>query len=80
MQNETPFKSKEAAEYLGISKSKCDKLRTYGGGPRYYKIDHRVVYDVCDLDAWVSERLAPIPRRITRRRGRHARNRKKPRV
>ena len=47
---------KEAAEYLGISKSKCDKLRTYGGGPRYFKLDHRVVYDVADLDKWVAER------------------------
>ena len=46
----------EAAYYLGISVSKTNKYRTYGGGPKYYKLGHRVVYDIADLDAWVSER------------------------
>lgn len=46
----------EAAAYLGISVSKMNKMRTFGGGPRYFKLDHRVVYDVADLDNWVSER------------------------
>ena len=40
----------EAADYLGISVSKLNKLRTYGGGTRYYKLGHRVVYDIADLD------------------------------
>jgi len=57
MQFKRRLSTKEAAEYLGISKSKLDKLRTYGGGCRYFKLDHRVVYDVADLDAWVAERV-----------------------
>jgi predicted DNA-binding transcriptional regulator AlpA len=48
---------KEAAAYLGLSVSKTNKLRTYGGGPKYYKLDHRVVYEVADLDAWVAARV-----------------------
>jgi len=56
MQFKRRLSPKEAAAYLGISKSKCDKLRTYGGGPRYFKLDHRVVYDIADLDAWVAAR------------------------
>ena len=47
---------KDAAAYVGISVSKMNKLRTYGGGCRYFKLDHRVVYDVADLDAWVAAR------------------------
>ncbi len=47
---------REAAAYIGSSKSKMDKLRCYGGGPKYYKLDHKIVYDVADLDAWLTER------------------------
>jgi len=47
---------REAAAHIGSSKSKLDKLRCYGGGPRYYKICSKVVYDVADLDAWLAER------------------------
>lgn len=46
----------EAARYVGLSVSKMNKLRSAGGGPKYYKLDHRVVYDVADLDAWVAAR------------------------
>jgi predicted DNA-binding transcriptional regulator AlpA len=56
MQLNRKVDTKEAATLLGISTSKLTKLRTYGGGPRYFKLDHRVVYDVADLDAWVAER------------------------
>lgn len=47
---------RDAAAYIGSSKSKMDKLRCYGGGPKYYKLDHKIVYDVADLDAWLAER------------------------
>jgi hypothetical protein len=50
------LKSREAAKYLGISYSKITKLRTYGGGPRYIKIDHSVLYDVTELDKYLAER------------------------
>jgi hypothetical protein len=33
-----------------------NKLRTYGGGPRYAKLGAVVVYDPADLDAWAAER------------------------
>lgn len=47
---------KEAASYVGLSKSSLDKLRCFGGGPRFFKLGRAVIYDVADLDAWVSER------------------------
>jgi len=47
---------KEAAEYLGISISSLNQSRTTGEGPRYAKIGRRVIYDRCDLDAWVEAR------------------------
>ncbi|MDW9899101.1 helix-turn-helix transcriptional regulator [Sinorhizobium meliloti] len=47
---------KEAAAYVGLSKSSLDKLRCFGGGPRFYKLGRSVVYNTADLDAWVVER------------------------
>jgi hypothetical protein len=46
----------QAAQYVGLSVSKMNKLRGTGGGAKYYKLDHRVVYDPADLDAWVASR------------------------
>ncbi|KQV33122.1 MULTISPECIES: helix-turn-helix domain-containing protein [unclassified Rhizobium] len=50
----------EAAQYLGLSKSTLDKLRCFGGGPRYFKLGRPVVYDVADLDSWMAERARTI--------------------
>jgi excisionase family DNA binding protein len=47
---------KQAAHYLGLSKSTLDKLRCFGGGPRYFKLGRAVVYQSDDLDAWKAER------------------------
>ena len=47
---------KEAASYVGLSKSSLDKLRCFGGGPRFFKLGRAVIYDIADLDTWVSER------------------------
>ncbi|MBX5017479.1 MULTISPECIES: helix-turn-helix domain-containing protein [Rhizobium] len=47
---------KEAAHYIGLSKSSLDKLRHFGGGPKYFKLGRAVVYSTSDLDAWMSER------------------------
>lgn len=44
-----------AAQYLGVSASMLNKLRTYGGGPAYSKLGRRVVYDVVDLDRYLVE-------------------------
>lgn len=46
---------KEAADYVGLSKSTLDKLRCYGTGPVYFKLGRAVVYRKSDLDDWVAE-------------------------
>lgn len=48
---------KEAAIYVGLSKSSLDKLRCFGGGPRFFKLGRSVVYSTADLDAWMAERV-----------------------
>lgn len=48
------MRTKDAAEYIGLSASTLEKLRVYGGGPRYAKLGRIVSYDAADLDAWVS--------------------------
>lgn len=49
---------KSAARRVGLSKSTLDKMRVFGGGPRFAKLgSRRVAYDIADLDAWVAERL-----------------------
>jgi hypothetical protein len=45
-----------ASAYLGIGVGTLNKLRIYGGGPRYAKLSATVIYDVVDLDAWATER------------------------
>ncbi|PWE52404.1 DNA-binding protein [Metarhizobium album] len=53
------YRVKQAAEYIGVSKSLLDKLRCYGGGPAYAKLGSSVIYSTIDLDAWVaSKRVA----------------------
>lgn len=47
---------KLAAEYLGIPERSLSSSRVRGGGPPYYKIGQRVVYDSAELDAWLSAR------------------------
>ena len=56
---------KGAAQHTDLSESYLNKLRSQGGGPDYFKIGRRVVYDTCDLDEWL-ERLR---RRSTSDRG-----------
>lgn len=46
----------EAANFLGVSVSYLNNLRTLGGSPRYAKIGRAVVYDPTDLEEWVAER------------------------
>ena len=41
-----------AADYVGVSASLLNKLRTYGGGPRFIKLGKKVLYDTVDLDRW----------------------------
>lgn len=43
---------REAAAFLGVSKSFLDKRRLSGDGPTYLKLGSRVGYDPGDLNAW----------------------------
>jgi excisionase family DNA binding protein len=47
----------EAASYLRVSKSYLDKLRVYGGGPKFLRFGKRkILYRKSDLDLWAAER------------------------
>ena len=46
------LRTKEAAEFLGLSARTLEKHRTYGTGPAYRKLGGRVVYAIDDLKAW----------------------------
>jgi hypothetical protein len=47
---------KAAAAYLGMSVSYLNKLRVFGGGPRYFTIGVKCVrYEAVDLDCWARE-------------------------
>jgi predicted DNA-binding transcriptional regulator AlpA len=51
------LRAPEAADYLGLSPSTLAKMRLRGDGPRYAKAGPRiVVYDVADLDIWLTAR------------------------
>ena len=45
-----------AAEFIGLSVSTLAKLRCVGGGPQYYKLGRKIVYDIEDLEAWLELR------------------------
>jgi predicted DNA-binding transcriptional regulator AlpA len=58
---------RQAAEYVGVSKSLLDKLRCYGGGPAYAKLGSSVIYATEDLDAWLAaNRQADNDNRVSR--------------
>lgn len=52
--------TQEAAALLGIGTSTLEKLRVFGGGPRYAKLGNaarsRVVYEIGDLNNWLESR------------------------
>ena len=48
------LRTKEAAEFLGLSARTLEKHRTYGTGPAYRKLGGRVVYSLEDLQAWAN--------------------------
>ena len=51
--------TREAARRLGVSKSLLEHIRCYQPeqGPRFLRIGKKVLYRVCDLDAWAAARL-----------------------
>jgi excisionase family DNA binding protein len=46
---------KQAATYVGVSKSTLDHMRTAGQGPRFAKLGRKIIYDTADLDRWVDQ-------------------------
>lgn len=50
------LRTEDAANYTSLSASTLAKLRLTGGGPVYIKIGKTVVYDLVDLDAWLSSK------------------------
>jgi Helix-turn-helix domain len=44
---------REAARYTGLSVAFLNRLRSTGGGSRFFKIGARVVYSIADLDDWL---------------------------
>jgi predicted DNA-binding transcriptional regulator AlpA len=50
------FHTPEAADYARVSASYLNKLRVFGGGPKYFKLGRRVVYEQAALDAWMRAR------------------------
>ena len=50
------LRTAEAAAYCGSTKSTFEKMRLRGDGPPYLKLGATVVYDTCDLDAWLATR------------------------
>lgn len=44
--------TREAADYLRLSRSRLGRFRTQGGGPRFRKLGRTIVYTIADLEAW----------------------------
>lgn len=50
--------TEEAAAHTGFAASTLEKLRTYGGGPRFAKCGGRSIrYRQSDLDDWMSTHM-----------------------
>lgn len=49
--------TEQAAAYLGLGVSSLEKMRCYGGGPKFVKMGKRVTYRLQDLEAYQSERV-----------------------
>jgi predicted DNA-binding transcriptional regulator AlpA len=47
--------TKQAATYIGLSKSTLDHYRTAGQGPRFIKLGRKILYDTVDLDRWIDQ-------------------------
>jgi excisionase family DNA binding protein len=55
-QTEEFLTPKQAAGYLRVSKSYLDKLRVYGGGPRFLRFGRKILYRKSGLNLWAAER------------------------
>lgn len=55
--NTLTLDTKGAAAQIGFAPNTLEKLRVYGGGPRYVKMGRSVRYRVSDLEAYLAERV-----------------------
>ena len=49
--------TRQAAEVTGLAVPTLNKLRVYGGGPRFCKLGRSVRYRRTDLDEWLDARV-----------------------
>ncbi|MBN4938245.1 helix-turn-helix domain-containing protein [Stenotrophomonas maltophilia] len=49
----TRLDTAQAAEWIGLSRSRLEKMRCEGRGPRYLKVGKRCFYRPADLDAYL---------------------------
>ena len=48
------LRTQDAAAYVGLSPSTIEKMRCYGGGPKFIRLGGRAIgYDIADLDRWL---------------------------
>jgi excisionase family DNA binding protein len=64
------FRSKQAAQYIGVSESTLAKWRMRGEGPPFHRLGPRLVlYFKAEIDAWLASRV-DVPE--TKRAARHS--------
>lgn len=51
------LKTDEAAARTGLSVSTLEKLRVYGGGPKFLRLGRAVRYRTADLENWLAARV-----------------------
>lgn len=62
MSNDTLLRLPEAAEYLQVSPQHLYRLRAENRGPRSFKRNGRIFYDLADLEAFVAFTTAQTTR------------------
>jgi excisionase family DNA binding protein len=55
-QTEEFLSPKQAAAFLSVSKSYLDKLRVYGGGPKFLRFGRKILYRKSELNVWAEQR------------------------
>ena len=48
-------RTSEAAAYVGLARHTLENLRSSGGGPRCFKLDRVVRYNLAALDQWLED-------------------------
>jgi excisionase family DNA binding protein len=55
--NENAINERQAAKYLGVSAGTLRLWRSEGRSPRFFRAGKLIRFRVCDLNAWIEERL-----------------------